>query len=308
MRSRWSDDDAREFIARYAGEWGEALALRTYTSRLLGAEPELVLHGGGNTSVKVTRRTLLGETVPGLHVKASGFDLASIEPEGHPGVDLDAPRASSRAPEPERRGDGERAAHAPVESAAATPSIETLVHAFLPAPFVDHTHADAILALTNQAGGDALVARGARQPGAGAAVRQPGVRSRRAGRRHARCASGGERDGAGVTTASSPGATRRARLRDHDRDGRRGRSVSSLRGRDRVRATTRQVEPGTVRERLAEAGASPSRPARLADRRSRSALPAGRPSARCDAATREALEADGGRECAGHPDRSRPTT
>src|SRR5438132_1560212 len=88
MQSRWSDEDAAAFVARYASRWGEDLALRTYTSRLLGGDDRLVLHGGGNTSAKGTFTNRLGETIPALYVKASGHDLATLEPDGLPGVDL----------------------------------------------------------------------------------------------------------------------------------------------------------------------------------------------------------------------------
>ncbi|MBN1630575.1 MAG: bifunctional aldolase/short-chain dehydrogenase, partial [Thermoleophilia bacterium] len=89
MRSRWSEEEALGFVARYGAQWGEPLALRTYSSRLLGADPELVLHGGGNTSVKTEGTNLFGDRVSALYVKASGADMATIEPAGHPGLDLD---------------------------------------------------------------------------------------------------------------------------------------------------------------------------------------------------------------------------
>jgi rhamnose utilization protein RhaD (predicted bifunctional aldolase and dehydrogenase) len=87
MRSRWSDEEAAGFVARYGSEWGEPLALRTYSSRLLGAEPHLVLHGGGNASVKAPWKNVLGETVEAIFVKASGADMATIDPAGHPRLD-----------------------------------------------------------------------------------------------------------------------------------------------------------------------------------------------------------------------------
>ena len=96
MRSRWSDAEAARCVERWSARWGEALALRTYTSRLLGAEPDLVLHGGGNTSLKGTVRDLFGDEAPALFVKASGGDLASIEPEGHVAVRLDPDRGTAR--------------------------------------------------------------------------------------------------------------------------------------------------------------------------------------------------------------------
>src|SRR5438132_7468341 len=88
MKSRWSDAEARQFVERYAERWGEALALRVYTSRLIGADPDLVLHGGGNTSFKGRLTTLLGDSTEALWVKGSGWDLDSIEPPGFPALDL----------------------------------------------------------------------------------------------------------------------------------------------------------------------------------------------------------------------------
>ena len=88
MRSRWLDAEAKAAVARWGATFGEDLALRAYTSRLLGAEEALVLHGGGNTSVKGTFTNRLGDEIPAMWVKASGQDLATIEPAGFTGVDL----------------------------------------------------------------------------------------------------------------------------------------------------------------------------------------------------------------------------
>jgi rhamnose utilization protein RhaD (predicted bifunctional aldolase and dehydrogenase) len=83
MKSRWSDADAKDFIKRYAEKGvGEELALRTYTTRLLGGDPKLVLHGGGNTSVKLKTRDLLGDEIDVIHIKGSGWDMGNIEPQG----------------------------------------------------------------------------------------------------------------------------------------------------------------------------------------------------------------------------------
>ena len=79
MKNRWSDADSRQYCDRYAPRWGEALALRVYTSRLIGVEADLVMHGGGNTSVKIARENLLGDRVDALCVKGSGWDLDSID-------------------------------------------------------------------------------------------------------------------------------------------------------------------------------------------------------------------------------------
>ena len=156
MISRWNDQDAARFVDRYAAECGEVVALRTYASRLLGADPELVLHGGGNTSVKATWRTALGIDAPAVFVKASGFSLAVIEPGGHPALDLDALLRLRALEDMDERAMVNEVRRALFDARSPNPSIETLVHAFLPGVFVDHTHADAILTLTNQHDGLAL--------------------------------------------------------------------------------------------------------------------------------------------------------
>src|SRR2546425_10567311 len=90
MHSLWSDADAERLVDRYATEGvGRDLALRVYTTRLLGCEPELVLHGGGNTSVKTTMLDLLGEKIEAICVKGSGTDMAAIEPAGLPALRLE---------------------------------------------------------------------------------------------------------------------------------------------------------------------------------------------------------------------------
>jgi len=87
VKSLWSQSDARAMVARYAQRGvAEDLALRVYSSRLLGADPALVQHGGGNTSLKTTQTDVLGEQVEVLRVKGSGWDLGDIEPEGLPAV------------------------------------------------------------------------------------------------------------------------------------------------------------------------------------------------------------------------------
>jgi rhamnulose-1-phosphate aldolase/alcohol dehydrogenase len=153
LKSRWSDAEAAKFVAEYAAEWGEELALRTYTSRLIGQQEDIVLHGGGNTSVKGRWRNAWGEPIPAIYVKASGCDLARITPEGYAPLDLEyLRRLRTLAQLPDDRMANEFRTHL-LDCHAPNPSIETLAHAFLPAKYVDHTHADAILALTNQLNG-----------------------------------------------------------------------------------------------------------------------------------------------------------
>ncbi len=153
MESRWSDADAAAAAAR----WGDDLGLRVYTSRLLGGDDRLVLHGGGNTSVKTTFTNRLGETIPALHVKASGHDLATLQPEGLPGLDLAYLRKLRALPALDDDAMANELRTHLFDARSATPSVETLVHAFVPETFVDHTHADAILALTNRENGARVV-------------------------------------------------------------------------------------------------------------------------------------------------------
>jgi rhamnose utilization protein RhaD (predicted bifunctional aldolase and dehydrogenase)/NAD(P)-dependent dehydrogenase (short-subunit alcohol dehydrogenase family) len=154
MQNRWSDEEASRFVAEYAPQWGEDLALRTYSSRLLGAEECLVLHGGGNTSVKGHATSVLGEQIPALYVKASGYNLADIRPEGHSGVDLEFLKRLRVLQDLSDAVMADQLRAHLFNPRAATPSLETLAHAFLPHKFIDHTHADAILALTNQTEGE----------------------------------------------------------------------------------------------------------------------------------------------------------
>src|SRR6266446_3562364 len=157
MKSRWSDADARQFSDRYAPRWGEALALRVYTSRLIGAESDLVMHGGGNTSVKVLEENLLGDRVEALCIKGSGWDLDSIEPQGFPAIDLGWLRRLRKLTALSDEEMVNQLRTHLLDAKAPNPSVETLLHAFLPHTFIDHTHADAVLALTNQPDGAGLI-------------------------------------------------------------------------------------------------------------------------------------------------------
>src|SRR5256714_14634898 len=157
MHSLWSDAESERLIEHYAAAGiGRDIALRVYTSRLLGGEPKLVLHGGGNTSVKTVMKDLLDEEVEVLCVKGSGGDMAAIEPAGLPAVRLDRLR-KLRARETLSDEEMVRVQRANLlDPSAPNPSVETLLHAFLPHKFVDHTHATAVLSLTDQPDGDAL--------------------------------------------------------------------------------------------------------------------------------------------------------
>ena len=157
MKSLWSEADAGAMVRRYAAQGvAEDLALRVYTSRLLGNEPRLVQHGGGNTSLKTRTRDVLGELADVLCVKVSGWDLGDFEPAGLPAVRMGPLLALRKLDElsDEAMVNSQRAAL--IDAAAPTPSVETLLHAWIPHLFVDHTHANAVLALTDQPDGEAL--------------------------------------------------------------------------------------------------------------------------------------------------------
>jgi rhamnose utilization protein RhaD (predicted bifunctional aldolase and dehydrogenase)/NAD(P)-dependent dehydrogenase (short-subunit alcohol dehydrogenase family) len=133
----------------------DALALRVYSSRLLGADPTLVLHGGGNTSVKATVRDLFGEPVDVLYIKGSGADLATIDAHGFAPVRLEVLRKMADLP---ALSDTDMVKHqraAMLDPNAPTPSVEAILHAIIPFKFVDHTHADAIVTLSNTPDGEA---------------------------------------------------------------------------------------------------------------------------------------------------------
>jgi len=149
MHSLWNDDEA----AGYTDE----LQLRAYSSRLLGQDPSLVLHGGGNTSVKIRQTNLFGEEEEILHVKGSGWDLASIEPAGFTPLRIEP---LLRLAELETLSDSEMVNQLKISqtrATAPTASVEAILHALLPYRYVDHTHADAIIAITNTPEGEALI-------------------------------------------------------------------------------------------------------------------------------------------------------
>jgi rhamnose utilization protein RhaD (predicted bifunctional aldolase and dehydrogenase)/NAD(P)-dependent dehydrogenase (short-subunit alcohol dehydrogenase family) len=146
MKSRWSDAEAAQFTG--------PLGARVYTSRLLGRDKTLVLHGGGNTSVKLREKNLFGEDEDVLYVKGSGWDLETIEAAGFTPVALGYVRRLAGLP---RLSDpqmvNELNTHM-LRAGAPSPSVETILHAILPHPYVDHTHADAVLSVSNAPEGE----------------------------------------------------------------------------------------------------------------------------------------------------------
>ncbi len=146
MQSLWNDAEAE----KYSGPLGQ----RVYSSRLLGRDKSLVLHGGGNTSVKMREKNLFGEEEEILYVKGSGWDLESIEAAGFTPVKLDYVRRLASLPalsDPQMV--NELGTHT-LRSGAPAPSVETILHAILPHRYVDHTHADAVLSVSNSPDGE----------------------------------------------------------------------------------------------------------------------------------------------------------
>jgi rhamnose utilization protein RhaD (predicted bifunctional aldolase and dehydrogenase)/NAD(P)-dependent dehydrogenase (short-subunit alcohol dehydrogenase family) len=155
MKSAWSERDAQAIMDRYAQQGiGPDLALRIYSTRLLGSEPRLVLHGGGNTSIKALTTDLLGEVTEVVCVKASGGDMATVDETRLPALRLDrVHKLRTRESLPDE--DMPLVLRdALIDPTAPNPSVETLLHAFLPHKFVDHTHANAVLSLTDQEDSD----------------------------------------------------------------------------------------------------------------------------------------------------------
>ena len=155
MRNQWDEYQAKATVAQYK-DVSEDIALRVYTSRLIGADPSLVLHGGGNTSVKSVTTNTIGEEVNVLYVKGSGWDLDTLEPPGLPGVQLDH-LVKLRKLDCLNDEDmvNEQRTHL-LDAASPNPSVETLLHAFLPHKFIDHSHADAILVIADQPNAESL--------------------------------------------------------------------------------------------------------------------------------------------------------
>src|SRR6185295_6393765 len=146
MKSLWNDADAAQFTG--------PLGLRVYTSRLLGRDKSLVLHGGGNTSVKLREKDVFGADIDVLYVKGSGSDLETIGAGGFAPVALEpVRRIASLAQLSDAQMVNELNTRV-VRTGSPFPSVETLLHAILPHAYVDHTHADAVLSISNAPDGE----------------------------------------------------------------------------------------------------------------------------------------------------------
>jgi len=146
MNNLWSDKEA--------GGCASEIERRVYTSRLLGQDKSLVLHGGGNTSVKISEKNIFGEEEQILYVKGSGWDLETIEAPGFAPVHLGYLQKLSKLPELSDPEMVNQLVTHQTRASAPVPSVEAILHAILPYPYVDHTHADAIVSITNAADGE----------------------------------------------------------------------------------------------------------------------------------------------------------
>ncbi len=150
MKNLWQEEESRRFAH-------SDLAMRVYTSRLLGRSDELVLHGGGNTSVKSTQTNIFGQEEDILFVKGSGWDLKTIEEEGFSPARLETLLRLSKLPSMTDTEMARELKASMTNPNAPSPSIEAILHALIPCKFVDHTHTDAVVALSNSPKGEEIL-------------------------------------------------------------------------------------------------------------------------------------------------------
>ncbi|MCJ8330740.1 MAG: bifunctional aldolase/short-chain dehydrogenase [Lentisphaeria bacterium] len=151
MKSLWNDKDAAEFS-------DDDLAMRVYTSRLLGADESLVMHGGGNTSVKSVVQDFFGRDVEVLLVKGSGWDLGTIEKPGFAPIRLEETKMLAERDTLTDTAMAKQLRGILLDQSAPSPSVEAILHAIMPSKFVDHTHTDAVVTLSNNPKGEAIIA------------------------------------------------------------------------------------------------------------------------------------------------------
>ena len=151
MKSNWNQKEANLFVKKYKSKnITKDLALRIYTTQLLGNSPKLVLHGGGNTSVKLIYQDTFNRKANILFVKGSGKDMSNIDLDGFPALELDNLQKLRKI---KRMNDFQMINYQKkymLDTTSPNASVETLLHAFLPHKYVDHSHSNAILSLINQ--------------------------------------------------------------------------------------------------------------------------------------------------------------
>ena len=150
MKNLWNSERATQIEEN-------SLQMRVFSSQLLGQNPDLVLHGGGNTSVKLLETNLFGEEEEILYVKGSGWNLATIEAEGFSVLRLNTMLKLAKLVKISDVEMVRQQRIAMTDPDAPSPSVEALLHAIIPLPWIDHTHADALVTLTNNPKGEELI-------------------------------------------------------------------------------------------------------------------------------------------------------
>lgn len=150
MENSWKKSEAERIKTEFGTSHGNDLSQCIYVSRLIGRETDLVLHGGGNTSVKTLTPNIFGEQCLTIFVKASGFDLANISPDGFSAIDLTRAKMLRSLPDLTQDEMNKQLRILLLDPNAPMPSVEAFLHAFIPARFIVHTHPVTILGLTNQ--------------------------------------------------------------------------------------------------------------------------------------------------------------
>ena len=158
MKSLWNDKTAQQYVRDYKKKKiNKDLALRIYTTHLLGKNPKLVLHGGGNSSVKSVGKNLYKKDVNLIYVKGSGWDMSNLNELGMPGLELNPLLETIKLYELNDNDMVNLLRSNLINANAPNPSVETLLHAYLPFKFVDHTHSNAFLSILNQPNSQSLI-------------------------------------------------------------------------------------------------------------------------------------------------------
>ena len=158
MKSLWNDKTAQQYVRDYKKKKiNKDLALRIYTTHLLGKNPKLVLHGGGNSSVKSVGKNLYKKDVNLIYVKGSGWDMSNLNELGMPGLELNPLLETIKLYELNDNDMVNLLRSNLINANAPNPSVETLLHAYLPFKFVDHTHSNAFLSILNQPNPQAII-------------------------------------------------------------------------------------------------------------------------------------------------------
>ena len=158
MKNLWNNKTAQQYVSEYKKKKiNKDLALRIYTTHLLGRNPKLVLHGGGNSSVKSVGKNLYKENVDLIYVKGSGWDMSNLNELGMPGLELKPLLKTEKLNDLNDNDMVNLLRSNLINANSPNPSVETLLHAYLPFKFVDHTHSNAFLSILNQPNSQAII-------------------------------------------------------------------------------------------------------------------------------------------------------